>query len=348
MTKVFKKKKSLFPKIMAIIIIAIFLFSCISLVEMMDFGEVSDFASFVAEIQKEPIAVAIIVGTLLAILLFNPFSIILMIYYVVKGARKMSRIKNRAHPKFNIEYFRDDLSEVSPAIASVLVDLELNDDIDISAHVLKLLLDGYIKEEDNRYVVTNKDSTNLLESDRKLLEFVASDFRNVFLLKSYKKSVFNDALNLGYLKVNDKSKTIIKMFLIPFLISIFTIIIFFGASVLINVNIVLAVILIILSALFDTIFIFWVPIGIIIYIFMSAVDASYRRTKSGNALLEQIMGLKNFLTDFSDLKNSSSEEMVLREYYIVYALVLGINDTIDDEVLSKIKNQMQQKSSILC
>ena len=54
------------------------------------------------------------------------------------------------------------------------------------------------------------------------------------------------------------------------------------------------------------------------------------------------MGLKNFLREFSNLDKSTLKELALREYYIVYAIVLEINENIDDEVLLKIKKQMER------
>ena len=347
MAKVFQKKRNIFPKVMAIIIIAFFLFSLISILHMMGMDGAQDLEFYYNGIVEEPMIAVIIVATLLAILLFNPFSIILLLYFIIKVCKGISKLKRRAHPKFNIEYFRDDLSEVSPVIASLLVDLQINEDIDIPAHVLKLMLDGYIEEFEEKYIVTNKERTNLLSSDCALLDFVSSDFRNIFLLKEYRNKVYEDALNLGYLKENKNSKKLLKMFFYPLLIGILSTFVFFYSGSLIEYNIALGIIVILICAIIDLIITIWLPVGIIMYLFMSSNKDTYIRTKSGNVLLEQIMGLKNFLNDFSNLKDSTYEEKILREYYLVYAIVLGINKDIDDEILNKIKKQMKQKSSIL-
>ena len=67
----------------------------------------------------------------------------------------------------------------------------------------------------------------------------------------------------------------------------------------------------------------------------------YKRTKKGTELLGQIYGLKNFLKDFSNIKNKKLEDVYLQEHYLVYALVFNINTTVDDEVLKRIKREIK-------
>jgi len=106
-------------------------------------------------------------------------------------------------------------------------------------------------------------------------------------------------------------------------------------------NIVIGLIIIGIYILFMLPSVFCFPWGLIIYIFILAKYGSYRRTKEGNILLEQIMGLKNYLEDFSNLDETNLNELLLREYYLVYAIVLEINDNAHDEMLAKIRNQIK-------
>ena len=65
------------------------------------------------------------------------------------------------------------------------------------------------------------------------------------------------------------------------------------------------------------------------------INKKYRRTLKGKELLNKAYALKNFLKDFSLIKNKKEEELVLWEYYLIYASILGVNVKINDEVINK-------------
>ena len=60
----------------------------------------------------------------------------------------------------------------------------------------------------------------------------------------------------------------------------------------------------------------------------------YRRTIKGKELLTKAYALKNFLEDFST-KNKKEKELILWEYYLIYATLLGVNVKIQDEIIEK-------------
>ena len=74
----------------------------------------------------------------------------------------------------------------------------------------------------------------------------------------------------------------------------------------------------------------------ITYFFVDAND-KYERTNEGKILVEQIVGMKNFVHDFSNLSQSQKEEVVLWNDFIIYAILLEENEKIIHEIL-KIKN----------
>jgi len=59
-------------------------------------------------------------------------------------------------------------------------------------------------------------------------------------------------------------------------------------------------------------------------------NKNYRRTIKGKQLLTKAYALKNFLEDFST-KNKKEKEIVLWEYYLIYATLLGVNVRIQDK-----------------
>ena len=65
------------------------------------------------------------------------------------------------------------------------------------------------------------------------------------------------------------------------------------------------------------------------------ITKNYRRTAKGRELVTKAYALKNYLEDFSIIKERTEAELVLWEYYLIYAVALGVNKDIDDEVMKK-------------
>lgn len=90
-----------------------------------------------------------------------------------------------------------------------------------------------------------------------------------------------------------------------------------------------------------------VPLSILISIIMVFVsiymvieqiiyfNKNYIRTIKGNELLNKAYALKNYLKDYSLIKNRTEEELALWEYYLVYAVILDVNVKIKDEIIEK-------------
>lgn len=62
---------------------------------------------------------------------------------------------------------------------------------------------------------------------------------------------------------------------------------------------------------------------------------TYRRTVKGKILLNKAYALKNYLKEYSLMKYRGEQELILWEYYLVYAVALGVNEKIEDEVMEK-------------
>lgn len=88
----------------------------------------------------------------------------------------------------------------------------------------------------------------------------------------------------------------------------------------------------------------------ITYHFVDAND-KYERTSEGKELVEQIVGMKNFIHDFSNLSEEQKESVVLWNDFLVYAVLLEENDNIindifkykkvDTEVLKLVDNNIE-------
>lgn len=62
---------------------------------------------------------------------------------------------------------------------------------------------------------------------------------------------------------------------------------------------------------------------------------NYTRTRKGKALLNKAYALKNYLKDYSLMKERTEEELILWEYYLIYAVALGVNVKLEDAVIEK-------------
>lgn len=69
------------------------------------------------------------------------------------------------------------------------------------------------------------------------------------------------------------------------------------------------------------------------------IKKGYRVTLKGKEMLNKAYALKNYLKNYSLIGKRTEKELVLWEYYLVYAVILDVNVKIEDEVISKyIKN----------
>ena len=69
------------------------------------------------------------------------------------------------------------------------------------------------------------------------------------------------------------------------------------------------------------------------------INKNYTRTIKGKRLLNKAYALKNYLKDYSLIKQRTEKELVLWEYYLVYAVALDVNEDIEDKLIQKyIKN----------
>lgn len=65
------------------------------------------------------------------------------------------------------------------------------------------------------------------------------------------------------------------------------------------------------------------------------INKNYRRTSKGKVLLNKAYALKNYLQDYSLIKDRTEQELALWEDYLIYAVALGVNIKIEDEVTEK-------------
>ena len=65
------------------------------------------------------------------------------------------------------------------------------------------------------------------------------------------------------------------------------------------------------------------------------INKNYIRTSKGTELLNKAYALKNYLKAYSLISERKENEIVLWEYYLIYATLLNVNVEIQDEVIKK-------------
>ena len=330
------------------------------------------------------------------IFLFTPFIWIIVVYFA-KMILNSIRVRKNAIIKRNEEYvyYRGDLNKVSPSIIMFTSTFNVDIKKSISATILKLKLTGYITENCNSYIYTNKDISNLLESERMVLNLIIN---NYFDKNNYEEVVKQETLDNKYIVKNRggipfRILKIIIAICIPIMVFAFsawlseyifenyrvypeddghTYIIlnnedeikqlyyevkdindYYHRTMLdgtyISYNyseiradkfeysvVRKAFFLNLITAGIISFFGVWILISLYIVIDqIKYIHKNYRRTIKGKKLLNKAYALKNYLKDYSLIKDRTEEELILWEYYLVYAVVLGVNAKIEDQIIEK-------------
>lgn len=330
------------------------------------------------------------------IFLFTPFIWIIVVYFA-KMILNSIRVRKNAIIKRNEEYvyYRGDLNKVSPSIIMFTSTFNVDIKKSISATILKLKLTGYITENCNSYIYTNKDISNLLESEKMVLNLIIN---NYFDKNNYEEVVKQETLDNKYIVKNRggipfRILKIIIAICIPIMVFAFsawlseyifenyrvypeddghTYIIlnnedeikqlyyevkdindYYHRTMLdgtyISYNyseiradkfeysvVRKAFFLNLITAGIISFFGVWILISLYIVIDqIKYIHKNYRRTIKGKKLLNKAYALKNYLKDYSLIKDRTEEELILWEYYLVYAVVLGVNAKIEDEIIEK-------------
>lgn len=290
---------------------------------------------------------------------------LIVIYLAVRISRmKVIKENNKYEVIDNIEYYRDRFKGITPAEISMLADLEIETKKDISATILDMYQRQILDFEENNIIIKDETKANR-DSEKELLEMIKENNFTMSSIEHWKKTCIEEAKKDGYIleKKKDgkgpnfsKNTKIVniaaKIFIISLLIGVVYVMLPQSQSTLnaldnigstnvsndiIIKNLIDASPLIItesftiysLLILILTPFYRWVRK---IFYKTIEVDDRYERTKEGNRLAEQIIGIKNYLHDFSNLKEKEKESIVLWEDFLIYAVVLEENELVRKDI----------------
>ena len=270
----------------------------------------------------------------------TPTLLIGLILGYQKGKAKRVRDDSTFVSLQNIEYYRENLGKLEPAIVSLLVDLDIYGEKDIVATLLRMKNKGVITfGENGKIFLTGKNKNRLSESEKELLDFIAQDKhgskKNILW---WKQNRFREAETLGYIKkketVNGKMLLkgtgvgVLSFFMAIFLWSAFLAIDVFEKSYSVGWMILVFLWLLMIDVLIFTPF----------YLLARMVgykrrgDVLWERTEIGNEMAEKAAGLARYIQDFTLLSEREKEEAILWDDYLVYAIVLEENEKIVKDI----------------
>lgn len=279
------------------------------------FDEMTNISSAIFTILLFTIGIPLISLFALGALIF-PVIIAAAIFGAQKGRGKRVRDAAMYTATQGIDYYRDNLSQLNPALVSLLMDLDIYGEKDIAATLLRM---------------HNKGGRELDQSEKELLELEGRGMlNNEVALSRWRENRFKEAEELGYIQKKTlkdrqevvnfyKKLTIFATAITPFLI-------FYS---IINHDFTTTMLFIYVA---DAV------LAVLWYRFMREAnyrkrgDVLWERTPLGNEMAEKIAGLARFIQEYSDLSQAEKEHVRLWDDYLVYALVLEDNEKVVKEM----------------
>lgn len=237
--------------------------------------------------------------------------------------------KETSFKEVDYKYYRDILNETSSGVLSFVYNKKINYKDIIISTLLKFDKEKLIKiNYDNHNIEILSTESNILteyekyilfflktESTNKIIDF--STLKYILTNENFKVNVIGlikkDSKNKGYYKtINYTSNVITYIVLISFCIMVIE---FLKKGDFTEANII---------CLANTIILFLLAI--------ISKEKIYLRTKQGKILSDKLNGLKNFLLDFSTIKERKIKEIALWDYYIIYAIIFNLKGNLDKDV----------------
>jgi len=331
-TKLTKKQKR--NNILVILAVVVFLYA-FTLLFSFGIGLFTDWTN------PETYFIVLLGFLLVSSMLVFPFIIVGAVLGVQRGKAKRVRDDSTFVSVQDLDYYRDNLSGLSPAIASLLIDLDIYGKKDVAATLLGMQKKGVVYFNDKgRIIETAKTKKGLDDGERELLKIIKSGKLSNKDLLQWRRNRFYDALKLGYIKkktgISNEPKAkpallSILSFACGFVVWGWFINSFNPGMPLRSAIAVLQVVgvLVVIDILFC------MPIYLLTR--WAAYNKRFKmvaweRTKLGNETAEKIFGLARFIHEFSLLSEAKKEQVALWDDYLVYAIVLEENEQIVKDI----------------
>ena len=263
------------------------------------------------------------------------------IHRIGKDAANINRKEGSKYEKtLGADYIRELPNYYTPALVSFVHDSAIEYNKDVLATILHLINEDYLKIENDRLVVIEKNIDGLYEHEKYIYDVIYNGLNPTFTV--YKDKLIKDAYSLNLVKKADNSKLvgkgIFKLFFGRFTFPILLFLLIPFIPFMGSFGIILFVIVM-----------FAIPImsfrrfGKGISYLIAAGTRKVELSETGKLDQEKIYMFMNFLKEFTSLDKKTVKDIHLWDEYLIYALVLGVNKKIyEDEKLRDIVNKVQR------
>ncbi len=319
---------------------------------------------------KGGVAVLLIAFLYVAILLSVP---LMLIWRAVFRQIKLKVVRRASFESIqDLDYFREKLDGISPVTISMLTDMQIEPEKDVTATLLHYQMNGIISIEGNVAKVLRPDDPSLLPSDKILLQVIESNGGMLSgelaaQLSGWKSTATQEVRSGRYFQNTDpevlKKKNTstcclgcASLAFVPILISVMAALISkndiikyvigealpegagnreFVQLITTDGKFALGVMILLIFAILYVVSLVWpVIVGVRVISGLLGIER-LTRTREGEELTEYIYGMKNFLHDFSELSEVNKEQLVLWDDFLIYAVVLEENDQILKEIFQR-------------
>lgn len=260
--------------------------------------------------------------------------IITPMYYIIYNIREKRKTKNAEEKiiikNIDFKYYRDIIEKYSPATLSFILD-GMEFDKDLAASIIYLINKGYLElKQDNKITRTDKDNSGL-SKDLKII--CNSDVNHLLAyrrlknknIKEQQEAYIASQTNRQWMEQVEKKAEedglVIerKKYKITSILSILCIIETVYTLTIENYGL-----------FFFSIFLFF----LLVFLKMSAYDKNkWVKTQKGYELYSKIVGLKNYIKDFSTLSEKELKEIEIWEDYLIYAIIFNNTSKLNKDAL---------------
>lgn len=268
-----------------------------------------------------------------------PVLIAAVLLGVQRGRAKIVHDNAAFIPVLGIDYYRESLSELNPALVSLLMDLDIYGKKDIVATLLRMQNKKAIKFKETGEVKAQRNYTgNLDQSETELLCLIKNGKLNHRdSLLNWKKSRFFEAQRLGFIQhKTENAKKAARIFILGAVLCMIPVFILWGIFLSHDLFVFddgfgmlrATLLLLLIDAL---LFIPWY-FALRQVAYSSRDDIIWERTILGRETAEKIAGLAKYIHEFSRLSEAEKDEIALWDDYLIYAVVLEENEKIVKEI----------------
>lgn len=264
----------------------------------------------------------------IAILIMTP------LYYFIHNINEKKKTKkeekNIIIKSIDFKYYRDIIEEYSPAMLSFILD-GTEFDKDLGASIIYLINKGYLElQEDNKIIKTNKDNSKLPE-DLKII--CNSDVNHLLAFRKLKQKSIKEEQQAQIAsktarhwmeqveKETEEAGLIIerKEYKITSILSILCIIEAIYTLAINNDGLLV----------FSCFLVF-----LLLFLKLWAYDKNkWVKTQKGYELYKKVLGLKNYIKDYSLLSEKELKEIAIWEDYLIYAIIFNNTSKLNKEAL---------------